>query len=185
MPAKQIGRGSAEKILSTHRENIGIPVVLLDSVIEVTDANSVSTAIPDLKGLEAAAAIARISIPTKLGGKEIKFIRRVLGKRAIDIARRLDISPEHISRIEGGSTALITNTERIFRWDVLCDLKRKAPLLVVKDEEILNMTFSAVRRSVRPVTLVFTRVMLPSDSSHKGWRYDGVEHPEGLERATA
>ncbi len=186
MTAKTTAKES-ERILPSYREKLmGIPVILHKCAIEVRNGNEISTAVPDVKGLEAALAVARISIPAKLSGKEIKFVRRVLGKKANELAKQLDITPEHFSRIENGNAALTTNTERIFRWHILRELRDKAPYVRVKAEEILDMSFPTFRSTVAPVTLIFTRTKgAVNGVSRHVWIFEGAENVSERSRAIA
>jgi hypothetical protein len=53
--------------------------------------------VPDVEGLEAAVAVARVMIPVKLKGCELKFLRTALGLKAKDLAEMLDVADENIS----------------------------------------------------------------------------------------
>ncbi|MCG8435738.1 MAG: helix-turn-helix domain-containing protein, partial [Gammaproteobacteria bacterium] len=84
---------------------IGIPVVLFDAVKEQVCAACGEVRghlIPNVDGLTAAAAVMRATLPWKLTGKEIRFLRKSLGWRAKDLAAKLDVTAEHVSKWENG-----------------------------------------------------------------------------------
>jgi len=61
------------------------------------------TTIPDMKGLLAAVAMTRALDPFRLSGDEIRFLRKAVGWKGKDLAKILEISPEHLSRCEKGA----------------------------------------------------------------------------------
>ncbi len=78
------------------------PVVLLGAAEEEIHESGerVGVRIPDLEGLTAAVALARCLWPYDLAGAEVRFIRRVLGYTQKELAARLVMSPETLSRWE-------------------------------------------------------------------------------------
>ena len=75
--------------------------------------------IPDYHGLMKQIAISRASFPGKLTAGDIKFLRKSLGLKSKDLASKLDITPEHMSRCEAGFKVLSPNSERVLRLIVL------------------------------------------------------------------
>ncbi len=72
--------------------------------------------IPDAKGLVAAASVARVMLPTKLNGSEIKFLRKAAGLSAKDFAKTISVRPETLSRWENDGVQQIGySEEKIFR----------------------------------------------------------------------
>src|SRR5258708_28080252 len=51
-----------------------------------------------------------------LAGQEIKFLRKRVGKRAIDFAKLLSKSPEHFSKLETGTLELPPATDKLIRF---------------------------------------------------------------------
>jgi transcriptional regulator with XRE-family HTH domain len=77
--------------------------------------------IPDYQGLIKQIAISRSFHPAKLRGGDIRFLRKTLGMKAKELAAKLDISPEHLSRCEQGSKVLSPNSEKVLRSIVLLE----------------------------------------------------------------
>jgi len=71
--------------------------------------------LPDVVGLISAVVRARVSHSRKLNGKEIRFVRNALRLKANQIAKFLDMSPEHFSRCEKGTKIMAIPSEKWFR----------------------------------------------------------------------
>lgn len=97
--------------------NSPFKVVLIDAVYQSLDdsGNIVDTVIPNPDGLLKAVAQARVLHPHKLNGKELKFLRSALGVKANYFARRIALSPEHLSRCEAGVHPLKQQSEMLAR----------------------------------------------------------------------
>src|SRR6266404_2890688 len=81
---------------------LGIDGVVLDyAVVERKCEHCGEVAdvlIPDVPGLIAAIAVARVMRNRKLNGREIKFVRKALELPARELAARLGVRPETLSR---------------------------------------------------------------------------------------
>lgn len=166
-------------------DSMGLPVVLIDSVIESSFDGEKGIVVPNLKGLEAAMAVARVTIPDKLSGREISFLRKAIGLKAVELASFLDMVPETLSRWENGREAITTNPERILRMRVLRALKDKAPGVSARVDDVLEMKLLAVRASLMPITLIFERiVMLVEDTPQSAWVFQGVEQANMIEKTS-
>jgi len=75
--------------------------------------------IPDHQALMKKIALSRSIHPAKLKGGDIKFLRKNLGLKSKDLAEKLDITPEHMSRCEAGDKLLSPNSEKVLRTLVL------------------------------------------------------------------
>jgi DNA-binding transcriptional regulator YiaG len=107
-------------------ENLGAPfkVILVDSVRQIVNKKTrevTQTIIPNQRGLLQQIALARICIPRKLSGQEIKFIRKAILIRATVLADQIGVSPEHLSRCEAGERVLSVGTEKCLRISVLLE----------------------------------------------------------------
>lgn len=111
---------------------------LLDVPFKVVLANSVvericskcgrrsGVAIPEHQQLESLIAVSRITDSRKLSGREVRFLRKVLGLSSRELADELGLAPETLSKIENGRTPIGNSYERILRtrvwlekvWDV-------------------------------------------------------------------
>lgn len=81
LPYPVILKGAAEEEIGADEERLGVRI-------------------PDLEGLAAAVVLARCLWPYDLAGTEVRFIRRVLGYTQKELAARLVMSPETLSRWE-------------------------------------------------------------------------------------
>lgn len=157
-------------------EQMGLPVILLDSVYEARSGSASGPVIPDETGLEVAMAMARIMDEHKLNGQEIKFLRRAIGLKAVDLADFLDVTPETLSRWENAKEPISTNPERVLRIRVYNALRRKAPGVKASAEAILGMKFRLFRVA-GDGTMVFRRlfaVNFDNDQAEYVWVHQGT-----------
>lgn len=104
---------------------IGAPFkVLLTNGYEVTPdltTGKTHVSIHDLPGLIAAIVRSRVLNPRKLSGEDLKFIRSSLAFKSSEVAKMLDVTPEHYSRCENGTRTLSPAQEKFYRMMVfLC-----------------------------------------------------------------
>jgi len=137
-----------EVVLPTHETSlIGIPVVLLGSVrrseCKFCGEPFFNILFPDR--LTAAAAVCRAKSPTKLLGREIKFLRKALNVSAKELADFLDVKTETLSRWENDKQVMGPNHERLLRVQVGLELGARAPAIHFDAKEVLNMNIKAVR----------------------------------------
>jgi DNA-binding transcriptional regulator YiaG len=155
-------------------EQMGFPVVLLDSVYEAQSGDTSGKVVPDIAGLEAAMAVARIMDDFKLNGREIKFLRRAIGMKAVDLAEFLDVTAETLSRWENDRELISTNPERVLRMRVYNALRSKAPGVIADADTILGMKF----RTLRPAgdgMMMFRRLLAMKDGGAQYvWLYEGT-----------
>lgn len=137
--------------------------------------------IPDVNGLIAAAAVARVMLPTKLNGTEIKFLRKAIGMPAKNLAEILNVRPETVSRWENDATQQIGNSEeKLFRIIVGHDIKEKegeedkAPAVYYDERAILEMTINPFRVVGDAPLLNFERIKVKiNQKTQEAW--DGTE----------
>lgn len=166
------------KNIPRHKDTLmGLPIVLLNAAYEVSHGDETGVVVPDVQALEAALAVARVTLPTKLTGSEIRFLRKAIGIKAVNLAKFLDVTAETFSRWENGNGAAIsTNAERVLRLRVLHSLREKAPAVPAKDDKILDMDFIAARTSLDPVTIIFERpIVLREGRLEAVWYFVGTE----------
>lgn len=98
-------------------DNLGasFKVILVESVICYDSQDGREFYIPDYQGLIKKIAVTRAAHPAKLAGRDIKFLRKSLSLKAKDLASKLDITPEHLSRCETGDKILSPNSEKVLR----------------------------------------------------------------------
>ncbi|MBZ9886411.1 hypothetical protein LB559_00430 [Mesorhizobium sp. BR1-1-3] len=170
------GKTVARVVDKFEAKDLGAPfkVVLNDSVKVTYDEATgevVSYMIPDLDGLLWSVVMTRLLHPRKLFGADIKFVRKVLGLKQKELASKIDLSVEHLSRCETNVLPMSPGSEKLFRIFALksafklhnmkaCDAKTKLedgldrlfdgvkPMSVfdVKDELELNFYRSKMHR---------------------------------------
>lgn len=96
-------------------------VVLVNSVERRLSSRGPEVFIPDFQGLMKQVAVSRAMHPLKLKSGDIKFLRKNLGMKSKELAAKLDISPEHMSRCESGDKVLAPNSEKVLRSLVLLE----------------------------------------------------------------
>ncbi len=111
--------GPAVRVVDCYDATIlGAPfqVVLIDAVKAITaKSGKVKHQIPDLPGLMKAIVRTRVQHAQKLSGAEIKFVRKALGLKSKTMAQFLDVTPEHMSRVEAEAKVLSGASEKLFR----------------------------------------------------------------------
>lgn len=159
-----------------HDDLMGIPVIVMNAVEQescVKCGTLRSTLIPNLEGLIAAIAVKRATMPTKLNGSELKFLRKALGWKAKELAEKLEVTPEAISRWENDQNPMNPQSEGYFRLIVCTLLKEKAPKIAVNLDQIVGMKIRPVRTagSVRPLCFSLCRVpVTKNDNPDEQWQ---------------
>jgi DNA-binding transcriptional regulator YiaG len=106
------------------RPDIGAPfeVILCDAVkqkICKETGEVLAIKIPNLRGLLKEVAVARSTHPRKFSAEEIKFVRKAVGLKALELSKLLGVGPEHLSRCENRERVLSVSAEKLFRMIVL------------------------------------------------------------------
>jgi DNA-binding transcriptional regulator YiaG len=135
-------------------QDIGAPFkVILHNAVKVRKNEEtgelVSYSIPDLEGLIVAVVISRILHPRKLFGADIKFIRKAICLKQKDLASKLEMSTEHVSRCETGALVMSPSSEKLLR---ILSLKSAMKLHKMKSctaktniEDALDQLFDAIK----------------------------------------
>lgn len=135
-------------------KDLGAPfkVVLNDAVrvsFDKTTGEAVSYSIPDLDGLLGTIVITRILHARKLSGADIKFVRKALGVKQKDLAGKLELSVEHLSRCETGTLPMSPGSEKLLRIFALKTAlkidKLKACEEKTKLEDALDSVFDGMK----------------------------------------
>ncbi|MGI9405478.1 MAG: hypothetical protein ACR2O4_03830, partial [Hyphomicrobiaceae bacterium] len=100
--------------------------------------------IRNLPGLRDAAAVTRALHPLRLSGEDIRFLRKALKWKAIELADWLDVTPEHLSRCENNKEPLSAKFERFLRLTVCTSLGDPSLLKRWALDELRNMKLEAV-----------------------------------------
>ena len=138
--------------------------------------------IPDVKGLVAAAAVARVMLPTKLNGSEIKFLRKAAGLSAKDFAKTISVRPETLSRWENDGVQQIGySEEKIFRILIGDRLKNdpqsEGHALAIDYDHmaIVKMAISPIRPSENTPLLKFERINMKVENKKPQELWDESE----------
>ena len=75
--------------------------------------------IPKMSELHRLIALSLVRKAAGLAGTELRFLRKHLGYSGIDLAERLDVTPEHLSRWENDAAPMSAMAERLIRLMVV------------------------------------------------------------------
>lgn len=155
---------------------IGLSNVILVKSVKVTACEECgheeSVSVPDVEGLEAAVAVARVTLPIKLTGQEIRFLRRALGLLSKDLAEELQVREETMSRWEHDDSPINPKDEKLLRILVGQRLASKARGVRYDQDEIFRMRIPAVATTPREDFQMFF------------WRLPVIADREGVEAWT-
>ena len=117
------------------------PVVLINAAEEHSDAagNVLGVSVPNLEGLAAAVAVARAFLPVELTGREVRFLRKVIGMSAKDFAEALKLDPASLSRWENNKQTLGGWAESQVRLATVAILTQRTPSLKPDMEKLFRM----------------------------------------------
>lgn len=143
-------KGAFEHIAETFEAKcLGAPfkVTLHDSVSvrkNPVTQEVVSYTIPDLGQLSIAVLLSRLSHPRKLCGKDVKFVRKVLGIKQKKLAEEIEVSVEHLSRFENGGPPLSAQGDKYLRLFAIRDAFNLHDMPEGKKKELLEESLDGV-----------------------------------------
>lgn len=127
-------------------EFLGIPVLVHGAKkYHCPECSKTEFYIPDMAGLVASAAISLVLSSSKLNSAEIKFLRKSLEINAKDLAEKLGVAPETISRWENNKQAISESQDRLLRLQVVSKLGSKSRGVTACWEDILALKISPIR----------------------------------------
>ena len=156
------------------KEKLGIRnVVIVGGAVSrqmCPNCGEVGVSIPDLPGLIAAAAVARVKMPWRLEADEIRFLRKACQLTAKDLADLLQVTPETVSRWENGKAPVGPSNEKLLRIHVGLTLADSAPGVPFDQNEIIRLRIMAVYEPNSLPKLVFSRIpMLKKQQTEEVW----------------
>ena len=154
---------------------LDMPVMLVNAV-DIFTCSSCGHEIPvtqNQEGLIAAVALCRILMPRKVRGREIRLLRKAMGLKGVELAKKLAIKPETLSRWETGAEVIGAQAERNLRLLVAVMLQPKAPAIDINLQDIMNMEVNALMPA-NSEHLWLEAVRVKSDSK-KETQYDKAE----------
>jgi len=155
--------GVITEIVEEYKDDtLGIPVVLKNSVIRevCTECGEKTIEIPGDDKLAAAVAITRILIPVRLNGQEIRFLRKAMGLKSKELAKKMGAEPATMSRWENNGQACGGYADKVLRHTVGALLRDQAPAIDFDPKQLVNMKFIGDAEETPLLPLVFERVKL-------------------------
>jgi len=170
---KQCG-GSTRRLLMDQfpTDRMGIPLVLVESAHEEICESCGARAniiIPDLAGLVAAVAMSLILAPYKLNGREIRFLRKAAGWSSKELAEKLGVAAESVTRWEKGQ-AVGDSMERVLRMKFGSELHPRAQAIDYDSNEVLDMKIQPMRpANLEPRSFRRVLVKIPKQPMEPLW----------------
>jgi DNA-binding transcriptional regulator YiaG len=167
-------RGIRE-VLGCHREVIsGLPVILIRAVEveQCADCGELlSKKIPNFQNLIAAMAVVRVTDALKLNGVDIRFLRKAMNWTGKELADRLGVSVETVSRWENGKDLIGVANEKLLRLIVGTAMHEDAPAIDFDPQQITNMRIESVRatEAMRPMCFERVKFKRPSHPKEEQW----------------
>ena len=167
-----------------HYEERGLglpyPVLLMGAAEEELDEDGerVGVRIPDLEGLAAVVALARCLWPYDLAGSEVRFIRRVLGYTQKELAGRLEMRPETLSRWENRKEEDEDRpvgewADKSLRMLAAIELSKRAPGSAVDPSDITALRIRLRDANAWP-TIVAEQVRVRADGGAPHLEWDAL-----------
>lgn len=149
---------------------MGLPysIVLLNAAEEEigADGERLGVRIPDMEGLAASAVIARSLWPFELAGAEVRFFRRVLGYTQKQLAERMPMRAETLSRwenrAEGEDRPVGEWADKSLRMLAALELSARLPGLADHQAELAALRIQQRMENQWP-EIVAERVTVRSD----------------------
>lgn len=121
MNSEECKHESVKTVMPTYQDDtiIGFKDLVLHDAVEQFSCRKcgeqLATYIPDMRGLECAVAVARVMLPVRLKGHEIRFLRKTVGLAIREMTNVLQVREETISRWENGREAIGPQSEKLLR----------------------------------------------------------------------
>ena len=152
------------RVIERHEETsfgLPYPIVLLNAAQAEIDDNGemVGIHIPNLEGLVVAIAISRCLTPVRLDGREVRFIRRAIGKTAKDFAADIELDASTYSRWENGKQQVGAWADKQVMHAAVAYLKDKAPEMGADIRMISEMRFV----SSEPIQSIEAHLTVPDE----------------------
>lgn len=143
-----------ERVLEHEDIVLGYPVMLHCGADRIScgDCLHETVLIRDLPGLMATVAASRIMMGEKLSGREMQLIRKAANLKAVDLAKRLDVSAETISRWENDREPMRAESERGFRLQMLDVLSTRAHVSKEDFQNLIGLAINPIRPAKWPIT---------------------------------
>ncbi len=100
-------------------------VVVENMVVESCSSGHRAFEYPNLRHLERLLVEMVLATPVLMVGRELRFLRCAGRTRAVDFARLLGLTPQHLSRIEHEKAAISESTDRLARAVISLQLEKR------------------------------------------------------------
>ncbi|GBQ17119.1 hypothetical protein CFR78_15720 [Komagataeibacter rhaeticus] len=153
---------------SYEEDGLGLPyaVTLINAAeeeIDETTGEVIGVSVPDMEGLAAAVAMARVLIPTGLLPREIRFLRDVLGLSSGAMAKILMMDPATYSRWENGKQQVGQWADKQMRMVVVTTLRDRFPHFSVDPKTVTSLSPIKPRASQTAPQIRMVRRVLPAE----------------------
>ena len=128
----------SKKLATYSTSEFGVPIILHDTAVLDEDGD---IHIPHHDKLMSAAAVYRCTLPRRLNGKEMKFIRKAMNKSATVWAKHLSTDKSTLSRWESNKQPMSVNAEKLLRLTALAFLWSDAPGIDIDSKKISLMEY--------------------------------------------
>ena len=122
-PCDECGQVPRYSIIDAYRyEDSGLDNVYLQDVEAITcecGSRVVIRAVPTLLRIITTCFAYK---PGRLRGKEIRFIRHVIGSQSKEFAEVISVTPEHLSRLENSNKPISPPLDKLVRARIILDL---------------------------------------------------------------
>jgi DNA-binding transcriptional regulator YiaG len=168
------GRLESKRLSKHEDKRLGLPGVRITLFNAVTlekcalCARVESVTVGNLEGLIATVALTRAQHPARLNGGEILFLRKAMEFTAKEMATRLDVNEQTISRWENDADPIGAQSEKLLRLLVGDQLRDRAPLIEFTSEQIWALKIMPMH--ARPLHFEFTLIEHgPDEQTEERW----------------
>ena len=163
--------GTAELLPEYRDAAIGLPLVLRNAAIRhhCPECGMEGVEIPDMEGLEAAAALARLLLPVALSGPDLRFLRKACSLTGKAFAAELGVDASTLSRWEHATTpdqGAGRQSEILIRDVVANLLHTRAPAITIPPGTFARMTIIPAPTGPRP-EITMERVRLKDTTTQR------------------
>jgi putative zinc finger/helix-turn-helix YgiT family protein len=155
---------------------LGLPGVVLKNAVEEVYCTSCGTVdsvhFPNMAGLSAAIAVARVKQNIRLSGTDIRFLRKALGLNQQELADLMGVRNETVSRWEAGRQPIEAPSEKLLRALTAIKLSDQTPAISVDFKELIEIKVTAASKKPQPVLLVLEPARVLKKVNHRQCRLE-------------
>ncbi|EGG78901.1 XRE family transcriptional regulator [Gluconacetobacter sp. SXCC-1] len=153
---------------SYEEDGLGLPyaVTLINAAeeeIDETTGEIIGIFVPDMEGLAAAVAMARVLMPAGLLPQEIRFLRDVLDLSSGDMAKVLMMNPATYSRWENGKQEVGQWADKQMRMVVVTTLRDRFPHFSVDPKTVTSLSPRKPKATQAAPRIQMIRRVLPAE----------------------